>query len=165
MNMTESTRKYIFLGFVGFIIIGIIAAKIMGGTQDEDYALVEEMYNYAIDLYAEGNLEESLTYLQVVAEEQPRSEAVHYALGLIGNEGESYGLAANSMDKVLEVNPHNVEDADFMLSYGQVLTDAEQYEEATIVFQYIRDHALYGVEAPEQNAEIVQMYLDILETE
>lgn len=135
MHLKESTRKYILLGIVIFIIIGLVSAKVLAKKQDADFSTEDFLYQQALQLYSEGNYSEASIYISELVKEKPDSEVVNYLGGLIAASTEEYTKAAILLQKSLDINPHKVEDAMFMIQFGEALFLAERYEDASLVLK------------------------------
>ena len=133
MQLKESTRKYILLGIVAIIIVGILSAKVMGKKQDEVFASEDILYQQVTQLYSEGNYEQASTFASKLLLEQPKSEVVNYLGAIIAASNNDFTQAAILMQKTMDLNPYKVEDAMFMLQFGEILYFAERYEDAKIV--------------------------------
>lgn len=139
MNLKESTRKYILLGIVLFIAVGLVSAKILANKQDKEFATDDALYQQITQLYSEGNYEQAAMMSSELLIRQPKSEAVNYVGGLItANIGE-YAQAAVLLQKTLDINPHKVEDPMFMLQFGEVLFFADRNDDAKIVLEKCRE--------------------------
>lgn len=133
MKLKESHRKYILLGLLGFIIIGLIVAKFMAKNQDEYFLKNELLYEQVQKLYNEDNFEEAAIYIEELLKTQPNSEVVNYMGALISAINQEYNKAAILMQKTLDINPYRVEDPIFMLQLGEIFFKAERYEDAKTV--------------------------------
>lgn len=161
MQFTESTRKYILAGTIAFIIVGIIIAKVMASKQDEQFTTQNTQYEQATQLYNEGNYEEASKTLQSLLKQQPNSEIVNYLTALsVANTGDSK-KAATLMEKIIQLNPHKVEDAMFMLQFGEILTLAQRYDDAKIVLTHCQQAAWVPADYPDYQARIAQLLTDI----
>lgn len=139
MNLKESTRKYILLGIVLFIAVGLVSAKVLAKKQDTEFATDDAMYQQVSQLFSEGNYEQAAVLSTELLKRQPKSEVVNYMGGLIvGNTGE-YAQAAILLQKTLDINPHKVEDPMFMLQFGEILFFAERYADAKTVLEKCRE--------------------------
>ena len=161
MRFTESTRKYILLGFVVFIILGVIIARVMAGQQDEDFVTQSSLYQQSTQLYSEGNYGESLKELQQLLKEQPNSEVVNYMAALAAASNGEVKQSATWMQKVLDINPHKVEDPMFMLQFGEILTLAERFEDAKVVLIRCQQSAWAPAEYPDYQARVAQLLTEI----
>lgn len=133
MTLTEPVRKYILSSIVTLVVIGLIVASIQAKKQDEEFFMSESLYNHALQLQTSGDLEGSVIALSQVLKKQPNSEIANYAAGLVLAQNGDLKQAAIHMQKVLDINPHKVEDARFMIQLGEILVGAEKYDEAKIV--------------------------------
>ena len=161
MEFKESTRKYILIGLVLVIVIGLVSAKVLGKKQDEDFAMDDALYQQVSQLYSEGAYEEAAQYSAELLKRQPDSEVVNYLGGLIAaNTGETE-QAAILLQKTLDINPHKVEDAMFMLQFGEVLVSAERLADAKIVLEKCREMAWAPAEYPTYQERVTQLLTEI----
>ncbi|HBJ01862.1 MULTISPECIES: tetratricopeptide repeat protein [Lysinibacillus] len=133
MTFTESIRKYILSGIVTLVVVGLIVATVLASKQDEEFLMSETLYNQAIQLQTDGDLEGSIAMLSEVLKKQPNSEVGNYVAGLINARNGDMKQASIYMQKVLDINPYKVEDPKFMLQMGEIFLGAEKFEEARIV--------------------------------
>ncbi|MCR8855641.1 tetratricopeptide repeat protein [Lysinibacillus fusiformis] len=133
MTFTESIRKYILSGIVTLVVVGLIVATVLASKQDEEFLMSETLYNQAIQLQTDGDLEGSIAMLSEVLKKQPNSEVGNYVAGLINARNGDMKQASIYMQKALDINPYKVEDPKFMLQMGEIFLGAEKFEEARIV--------------------------------
>lgn len=133
MTFTESIRKYILSGIVTLVVVGLIVATVLASKQDQEFLMSETLYNQAIQLQTDGDLEGSIAMLSEVLKKQPNSEVGNYVAGLINARNGDMKQASIYMQKVLDTNPYKVEDPKFMLQMGEIFLGAEKFEEARIV--------------------------------
>lgn len=146
MRLKESTRKYILLGVIAFIVIGLVSAKVLAKKQDTQFATEDLLYQQASQLYSEGNYSEASIFINDLLLAQPKSEPVNYLGGLIAANNGDYTQSAILLQKTMDINPHKIEDPMFMLQFGEVLFSAERYEDAKLVLVRCQEWAW----APEQ---------------
>lgn len=139
MRLTEKNRRYILVGMVAFIIIGIFTAKILGSKQDEQFMYEDMLYAQANQLYEQGNYIDALAMSNELLELQPRSEAANYLGALIAAQVGEYKQAAILLQKTMDINPYKSDNPTFMLQFGEVLILAERYEDAKIVLEKSRE--------------------------
>ena len=139
MQLTESKRKYILLGIVAFIIIGFIIAKVLASKQDEEFSIDDVLYQQVSQLYNEGDYPEAGELINDLLTRQPKSEVVNYLGGLITANLGDYKHSSVLLQKTIDINPYKVEDAMFMLQFGEVLFFAERYKDAKIVLGQCRE--------------------------
>ncbi|WP_042470963.1 tetratricopeptide repeat protein [Bacillus ndiopicus] len=139
MQLKESTRRYILLGMVLFIVIGLISAKVMAKKQDNEFLAEDALYQQASQLYGQGSYAEASEVINELLKRKPKSEIVNYLGGLIAANNDDYTQAAILLQKTLDINPHNVEDPMFMLQFAEVLFFTERYEDAKIVLEKCRE--------------------------
>lgn len=139
MQLTESTRKYILLGIVVLIVVGLISAKALASKQDEEFITDDMLYKQANQLYQDGNHAEASTIINELLLKQPDSEAVTYLGGIIVANNGDFKQGAILLQKTLDINPHKVEDPMFMLQFAEVLFFSERYADAKIVLEKCRE--------------------------
>lgn len=133
MQLTEKNRKYILLSIVCLIIGGIIIAKFMGNSQDEQFANEDNLYAATYSLVSEGKYTEATPYISELLKSQLSSETVNYLGSVVYANNGDYKQASILMQKAMDINPHNVENPMFMLQFGEVLLFSERYEDAKTV--------------------------------
>ncbi|WP_394188568.1 tetratricopeptide repeat protein [Paenisporosarcina quisquiliarum] len=121
MILKDSTRRKITFGIGLFILIGLFTANIMGKRQDEAFINDHHTYNQAVQKLEEGEFEEALKTTKVLEVSQSSSEAVNYIIGLSAANSGQYNTALLHMQRLLEINPHRVEDPIFMIQYAEIL--------------------------------------------
>lgn len=133
MQLKESTRRYILLGLIGIVVIGLIVANVLANNQDEQFTNEQTLYQQAVQSANQGNYEDASLYIKEVLKNKPNSEDVNYLGALIATNTGDLKQAAILFQKTLDINPYRVEDALFMLQFGEVLYNVERYEDAKIV--------------------------------
>lgn len=133
MQFNETTRRYILLGVVLVIVIGIISAKLMTKKQDELFLMQDTLYQQASQAYNEQNFEQANQLIAELLIIQPKSEIANYLGGLSAANIGNYEKATILLQKTLDINPHKVEDPMFMLQFAEILFSAEKYSEAKVV--------------------------------
>lgn len=139
MQFKESTRKYILLGLVILIVVGIVSAKLLASKQDEEFTYDDMLYQQAAQLFQEDNNEDASFYINELLLKQPDSEMANYLGGLIASGNGEYDQAVILLQKSLDLNPHKVEDPMFMIQFAEVLFFAGKYAESKIVLEKCRD--------------------------
>jgi predicted Zn-dependent protease len=139
MNLNESTRKYILFGIVLFIVISVFSAKLLAKKQDTDFAKDDVLYQQATQLASQGSYAEAATFSSELLLRQPNSEDVNYISGMIAANTENYQQAAILLQKTMDINPHKIEDAMFMIQFAEVLFFAERYEDAKVILEKCRE--------------------------
>lgn len=157
VNLSEVNRKYILLAFVGVIIFGIIGAKWIGSKQDEQFAYEDQLYNAALQYVNEGNAQEAATYVQELLKIQPDAEAVNYLAAIVYANTEDMAAAAVHMQKTLDINPYKVEDATFMLQFGEILFLSERYDDAKTVLTRCQEWGWAPEEYPEYQQRVQEL--------
>lgn len=163
MQLRESTRRYILLGMVTFIILGVIVAKAMAKSQDEQFATEDLLYQQASQLASEGNFEEASSYINELLKRQPDSEAVNYLGGLIfANKGDMKKSSV-LFQKTLDINPHKVDDPMFMLQFGEALFNVKRYEDAKIVLVHCQESSWSPEDYPNYQTRVENLLKSIEE--
>ncbi|MEK3764639.1 tetratricopeptide repeat protein [Solibacillus sp. FSL K6-4121] len=139
MQNKESTRKYILLGLVILIVVGIVSAKVLASKQDEVFKYEDMLYQQAVQLFQEGNNEDASYFINELLLKKPDSEVANYLGGLIAAGKGEYNQAVILLQKSLDLNPHKVEDPMFMIQFAEVLFFAEKYLDSKIVLEQCRD--------------------------
>ncbi|MFL0581101.1 tetratricopeptide repeat protein [Solibacillus silvestris] len=139
MQFKESTRKYILLGLVLLIVVGIVSAQVLASKQDEEFKYEDMLYQQANQLYQEGNNEEASLFINELLLKQPNSESANRLGGIIAAEKGDYNQAVILLQKTLDLNPHNVEDPMFMIQFAEILFFAAEYLESKIVLEKCRE--------------------------
>lgn len=161
MRLTEKNRRYILVGMVAFIIIGIFTAKILGSKQDEQFMYEDMLYAQASQLYEQGNYVDALAMSNELLELQPRSEAANYLGALIAAQVGEYGQAAILFQKTMDINPYKVEDAMFMLQFGEILFLAERYDDAIAVLGLVEELGWKPEEYPDYQKRVSELIRQI----
>ncbi|WP_336046118.1 tetratricopeptide repeat protein [Solibacillus ferritrahens] len=161
MQFTESTRKYILIGFVAFIIVGFISAKVLGSKQDEEFLVDDTLYQQANQLYNEGNYPAAGELIDDLLLRQPNSEIVNYLGGLINANNGNYKQSAILLQKTMDINPHKVEDPMFMLQFGEVLLFAERFEDSKIVLEKCREWGWLPESYPTYQERVTELLTQI----
>lgn len=161
MEFKDSTRKYILIGLVLLIVIGLFTAKVLGKQQDEEFAMDDALYEQVSQLYSEGKYEEAAQYSTELLQRQPDSEAVNYIGGLVAANTNEYEQAAILLQKTVELNPYKVEDSVFMLQFGEVLYGAERYADAQIVLLKCQEWGWAPAEIPNYQERVAQLLTEI----
>lgn len=161
MTFTEPIRKYILSGMVALVIVGLIVANVMASKQDQEFTENETLYNQAIQLHTDGNYEGAWEAISKVLKAEPNSEIANYLAAIISvNKGDSK-QAAIYMQKTLDINPHKVEDALFMIQLGEIFVAAERYEEAKIVLQRCKEWGWAPEQMPNYQEQVIALLAQI----
>lgn len=161
MNLNESTRKYILFGIVLLIVIGIFSAKLLANKQDTDFAKDDVLYQQATNLASQGNYVEAATFSSELLLRQPNSEAVNYISGMITANTEDFKQAAIFLQKTIDINPHKIEDAMFMIQFGEVLYFAERYDDAKIILEKCREWGWVPEDYPTYQERVTELLAQI----
>ncbi|MCM3636535.1 hypothetical protein M3152_02295 [Sporosarcina luteola] len=135
MRIQESNRRYIFLGSVLFVLIAIFVANVMGKSQDKVYVADEALYNEMVTQLQQGQYELALEKFHRLEKQQENSEVANYIVGLAAANAGHINMGVQHFQRVLDINPHKVEDSMFMLQFAELLVMANMMEEAEIVLE------------------------------
>ncbi|MFF5993872.1 hypothetical protein AAGS61_03805 [Lysinibacillus sp. KU-BSD001] len=163
MQLTEKNRKYILLSIVCLIIVGILVAKFMGKSQDEQFSNEDNLYATTYSLVSEQKYSEATPFISELLQAQPSSEAVNYLGSIVYANNGDYKQAAILMQKAMDLNPYNVENPMFMLQFGEVLIFSERYEDAKTVLTRCQESGWAPQEYPTYQQR-VQELLAYIET-
>ena len=161
MNLKESTRKYILLVVVLFIIVGLVFAKVLAKKQDTQFLTEDILYQQAVQLYGESKFSKASIYINELLLVQPKSEAVNYLGGLVAANNNDYQQATILLQKTLDINPYKVEDAIFMLQFGEILVLDERYENAKTVLVRCQESAWVPESYPEYQQRVSELLTQI----
>lgn len=157
MHLRESTRRYILIGIVVFILLGILVAKVIAKSQDEKFANEDLLYQQAFQLANENKFEEASIYINELLKTQSDSEAANYLGGLIAANTGELQQAASLFQKTLDINPHRVEDAMFMLQFGEMLYNVERYEDARVVLSRCQEAGWAPENYPNYQSKVTEL--------
>ena len=161
MTFKESTRKYLLVGIVIFIIIGLVSAKVLAKKQDNEFVSNEALYEQAVQLYSTGNTADAGSLIDELLKKQPNAEIVNYLGGMVAAGNEDYGQAAVLLQKVLDINPYKVEDPMFMLQFAEVLVHVERFDDATVILERCREAEWAPEDFPTYQERVTQLLADI----
>lgn len=163
VDIKEKNRNYVLLSIVCIIIGSLIIAKFMGKSQDEQFKKEDGLYAATYSLVSEGKYNEAAPMISELLRLQPNSEAANYLGAMVYANNEDYQQAAILIQKALDINPYNVENAMFMLQFGEILLFAERYEDAKMVLVRCQESGWVPEEYPTYQ-ERVQELLAYIET-
>lgn len=161
MKFRESTRRYILLGIVIFVVLGVIVAKVLASGQDEQFAKEDLIYQQAMQLSINGNYQEASVYINELLKTQPESEDANYLGGLIAANIGELQQAAILLQKTLDLNPYRVEDSMFMLQLGETLYRVERYDDAKVVLTRCQEAGWAPEEMPNYQTKVTELLSSI----
>lgn len=161
MHIKESVRRYILIAIVVLIFAGLTTAKVLGNKQNEDFILSDQLYQQTLQLYNQGNYEEAFKISADLLKRVPNSEVANYLGGLIASLNNEYNQAAILLQKTLDINPYKVEDAMFMIKFGEVLVYSERKDDAKIVLEKCRDMGWAPEDYPEYQQRVAELLTQI----
>lgn len=161
MKSSEINRRYILLAIVGVIIVGIFLSEWLGSKQDEQFLYEDQLFNTVQEYVNNGRGQEALPYLQELLETHANSEAVNYMAALVYADTEDMNASAVHMQKVIDINPYKVEDAIFMIQFGEILFFTERYDDAETVLIRCQDSGWMPESFPEYQQRVQQLLDEI----
>lgn len=161
MSINESSRKYVLLGLIAFIIIGLIVSSFLGKKQDEVFETENFLYQQALQLYEAGEYTNAQNIISDLLVKKSDSEIINYLGGLIAASNQEYSSAAILMQKALDINPHLVEAPMFMIQFGEILFHAERFDDARIVLERCREWDWVPEEYPNYQEQVREMLMQI----
>ncbi len=128
-------ENYFLLGFTALVIIGLIIANFMGKSQDKEFS--QEALNFAemASALQDGQYEKVLEKSISLEKHQSRSELYNYTIGIAEANLGDVEKSVRHFQRILDINPHKVEDSMFMLQYARILAIAEKKDEARTVLE------------------------------
>lgn len=161
MHISENNRKYILLGVVIFIVLGLIASKVLASKQDEKFLEDDLIYQQVGQLYNEKKYDEASLYVNQMLERQPKSEVANYLGGLVSANNGEYQQASILLQKTLDLNPYKAEDPMFMLQFGEILFYSERYNDSKIVLEKCREWGWIPEQYPNYQERITELLTQI----
>lgn len=161
MQFTKPNRKYILFSIVVFIIIGLIAAKVLASEQDKEFLVDDQLYQQASQLYSAGNFAGAEELINDLLLSKPNSEEVNYLGGVITANLGDYKRSVILLQKSLDINPYKAEDPIFMLQFGEALFFVERYEDAKIVLEKCREAGWIPEEYPTYQNHVIELLSQI----
>lgn len=161
MHLSENNRKYILLGVVIFIVLGLIASKVLASKQDEKFLEEDMIYQQVGQLYNEEEYDEASLYVNEMLKRQPKSEVANYLGGLVSANIGEYQQASILLQKTLDINPYKAEDPMFMLQFGEILFYAERYNDSKIVLEKCREWGWVPEQYPNYQERITELLTQI----
>lgn len=135
MRIKDSIRRYMIFGITLFVVIGLIAVNIMGKAQDKVFTQDAEHYYEIISALQEGHFETALEESSFLQKNHDDSEVYNYAIGLTAANLGDIEKSVRHFQRILDINPHKVEDSMFMLQYAELLFSSRKMEEAWVVLE------------------------------
>ncbi len=164
IHIKSSARKYILLGIIIFILLGLFIASILAKKQDDTFETEQLLYGQALQLYEAGDYVGAQSVIADLTKERTDSEVVNYLGGLIEAQNGNYKAAATLMQKSLDLKPYKVEDPMFMLQFGEILLHAERYEDAKKVLERCKESKWEPEDYPEYQTHVQAMLNQIENT-
>ncbi|OMP66624.1 tetratricopeptide repeat protein [Domibacillus epiphyticus] len=135
MKLTDTAMRYIVAVLILTVVIGFIYVNIAGKKEEEKYVQEFNTYQNAISLMQQGDFKQAVPLLKQVEAEQQDSVPIKQYLGMaLVNTGE-VEEAVTKYQEVVDLNPYKIEDAEFMLQFGEVLSITGKHKEAKIVLE------------------------------
>ncbi|WP_342508541.1 hypothetical protein [Sporosarcina sp. FSL K6-2383] len=135
MNISDSIRKSIVIGLVLLIVLGLITAFVKAKKQNEAFQVESLYYNEVVQRVQDGNYADALEVSKSLEASQKSSEPVNYIIAVAAVNAGDIEKGLMHMQRTLDINPHRVEDAFFMLQYAEFLVMGDRKEDATKVLE------------------------------
>lgn len=135
MKDKELVRRYITVGIIVFIGIGLGVANWMGKKQDSLYQLDSQQYNLMLSEIQNEHYSDALGLGVGLEKKHSNSDNIHYLTGIAATNTGDYEKGVQQFQRVLDINPYKVEEAIFMLQYAEILLYAEKSAEAAVVLE------------------------------
>ena len=161
MHLSENSRRYILLGIVIFIILGLISSKVLASKQDDKFLEKDMLYQQVSQLYNEEKYDEASLYIDEMLKRQPNSEIANYLGGLVTASIGEYHQATILLQKTLDINPYKAEDPMFMLQFGEILFFAERYSDSKVVLEKCREWGWVPEQYPTYQERITELLTQI----
>ncbi|WP_169818537.1 tetratricopeptide repeat protein [Domibacillus iocasae] len=134
-NITDGTIRWVIAGFLFVILIGLIYTYTAAKSQDEVYLQNYSKYEKAVELFEAQQFDQALPLFEELEKEQPRSAVIKNYLGIAYVNTGNVDAAITKYQNVLDLNPYKVEDAQFMIQFGEILLFADQKDDAKKVLE------------------------------
>jgi len=95
---------------IGIIVVGLLSAYFISSQQEENNFLANEQFQKALKSYNEGKMEDSLSQLQILHEEYPKTDLsvlALYHMGMISYKLGNYAEAIKHLESFLEKDPED----------------------------------------------------------
>lgn len=135
MLFSDSNRRYFTIGLVLFVIVGLVTASILGKKQDVAFQTESEKYNQVVQQLQDGNYEAALEGTKALEYSRQSSEIVNYIIGLVAVNAGEIDNGIQHLQRVLDINPHKVEDEIFMLQLAEAFVLGDRNDYAQIVLE------------------------------
>ncbi|WP_458411713.1 tetratricopeptide repeat protein [Schinkia sp. CFF1] len=152
--MKSSTVKYIFLGILLFVLIGIIYTNSVGKKQAVVYKKDFGEYQQAVQLLKSNQAPQAIETLEQLVVKHPDEYKLYYQLGLAYSGLKDYNKAAIYLQRAVDIRPALLEDQTFTFKMGESLYHIKQLDLAraylekpvTKEFQAQKDELLQSIE-------------------
>ncbi|GKV57410.1 hypothetical protein NCCP2222_33570 [Sporosarcina sp. NCCP-2222] len=158
MSLENSVRRNIVVSIILLATVCLIVANLLGKSQDKTFSQNASTYNEMVSALQENHFEITIEKSRLLEDSQKNTEMYHYVMGLATVSVGEYKKSMQHFQKVLEINPHNVEDSIFMLQYAEILIHADMKKEAQIVLEKCTELA-----APESFPEYQERIAELQE--
>lgn len=107
-GLSEHFNK-ILIG-IGVIVVGLLGICFSSSQQEEKDLLANEQFRKAIESYDDGEMKNTLSQLQTLREEHPKTDVsvlALYQMGMINYKLESYDEAIKHLESFLDEDPED----------------------------------------------------------
>lgn len=146
---SSDKQKIMLLSVVIIVVLSFALASYIANGQDEVYELEQSTYAQAVELYNNEQYNEALKLTSKLVTRKDNSEILFYLHALILHELKEYALAKIYFERTLEVNPHYVENPEFMIDFAVTLKDGGFKKDALLVLERCQTLEVEDEEYPE----------------
>lgn len=125
---------------VVLIIGGFFLATKRAETQNAQFTKEQTLYVEAVTSYQKGNFGQAEKSIRPLMKMKPSSEAANEIAAWTYYKLENYKSAAKYARKALKLNPHRVEDMEFLLMLCTSFAESGQTKEAKLVYKELDDN-------------------------
>lgn len=127
------------LFMVVLIIGGFFLATKLAKTQNAQFSKEQTLYVEAVTNYQEGKLQQAEKNIRSLMQMKPKSESANEIAAWTYYKLKNYEKSAKYARKALKLNPHRVEDMEFLLMLCTSFAETEQTKEAKLVYKELDD--------------------------
>ncbi|MED4351119.1 tetratricopeptide repeat protein [Schinkia azotoformans] len=152
--MKPNRVKYILLGIMVFVFIGILYTNIMGKKQDDVFKQDYTKYQFALQLLETNEFDKAINELNDLIVNYPDEYTLYFQLGLAYSSQGDFEKAAIHYQKAIDIRPALLGNQTFTFKMGESLYNIKQFDLAKAYlsnpvpeqFQKQRDELLQIIE-------------------
>lgn len=135
VNITDKTLRWLVGGVLFFVMAGLAYTYSSAKGQDEQFLQSYSQFEQARTLFDHQQFDQALPLLQELEQKQPDSALIKNYLGIAYLNTGDIGAAVTKYKSVLDLNPYKVENALFMIQFGEILLLDGKKAEAVLVLE------------------------------